>query len=59
LEPNTVFCYKCTEVYSPNHEGSLLWNDPDLNIDWGTTAPLLSEKDVKAPSFADFQSPFS
>lgn len=59
LEPDTVFCYKCTEVYSPEHERALRWNDPDLNIDWGTAAPLLSEKDAAAPLFADFQSPFS
>ena len=59
LEPDTVFCYKCTEVYSPDHERALRWNDPDLAIDWGTKAPLLSGKDAAAPAFADFDSPFS
>ncbi len=58
LEPDTVFCYKCTEVYSPEHERALRWNDPDLKIDWGTSAPLLSEKDAAAPAFAGFDSPF-
>ena len=58
LEPDTVFCYKCTEVYSPEHERSLLWNDADLAIDWGTGSPLLSAKDEVAPAFAAFQSPF-
>ena len=59
LEPDTVFCYKCTEVYSPEHERALRWNDPDLAIDWGTDAPLLSPKDAKAGAFADFETPFS
>ena len=58
LEPNTHFCYKCTEVYSPEHERSLLWNDPDLGIDWGVGTPLLSPKDAAAPRFRDFESPF-
>ena len=59
LEPETVFCYKCTEVYSPEHESALLWNDADLAIDWGTTSPLLSPKDAVAPTFSSFKSPFS
>lgn len=58
LEPDTVFCYKCTDIYSPEHERSLRWDDPDLAIDWGTKAPLLSEKDRVAPLFGDFDSPF-
>lgn len=58
LEPDTVFCYKCTDIYSTDHERSLVWNDPDLGIDWGTDAPLLSPKDEAAGKFADFHSPF-
>ena len=58
LEPDTVFCYKCTDIYSPEHERALRWNDPDLAIDWGTSSPLLSTKDEVAPLFADFKSPF-
>lgn len=59
LEPDTVFCYKCTEVYSPEHERALRWDDADLGIDWGMEAPLLSAKDAAAPSWAEFESPFS
>jgi dTDP-4-dehydrorhamnose 3,5-epimerase len=47
LEEGTEFLYRCTEFYSPEHERSLLWNDPGLGIDWpldGT--PALSEKDA-------------
>lgn len=59
LEPDTVFCYKCTEVYSPEHERAIRWDDPELGIDWGTDSPLLSPKDAVAPAFAQFDSPFS
>jgi len=59
LEDNTVFFYKCTNIYNKVSEGSLLWNDLDLNIDWGNgIIPLLSEKDKIAPFFKDFISPF-
>ncbi|MEO0368253.1 MAG: dTDP-4-dehydrorhamnose 3,5-epimerase [Pseudomonadota bacterium] len=37
--------YKCTDLYAPNQEGSLLWNDPDIGIEWPLASPLLSEKD--------------
>ncbi|MEH0876404.1 dTDP-4-dehydrorhamnose 3,5-epimerase [Pectobacterium cacticida] len=40
------FEYKCTDYYMPGHEGCLLWNDPDVGIEWPIDfAPLLSEKD--------------
>jgi dTDP-4-dehydrorhamnose 3,5-epimerase len=51
LEEGTEFLYRCTEFYSPEHERSLLWNDPGLGIDWpldGT--PALSEKDAAGAS---------
>jgi dTDP-4-dehydrorhamnose 3,5-epimerase len=59
LEDNTVFFYKCTNIYNRESEGSLRWNDPDLNIDWGKIEnPVLSEKDKVSPLFAGFESPF-
>jgi len=58
LEDNTIFSYKCTNFFNKESEGSLLWNDTDLNIDWGIEDPLLSEKDVNAPTFNSFNSPF-
>lgn len=58
LEDDTVFFYKCTNMYNKASEGSIRWNDPDLNIDWGVTEPLLSDKDREAPLFRDFISPF-
>jgi len=58
LEDNTVFFYKCTNVYNKESEGSIRWNDPDLNIDWQIENPVLSEKDKTALFFRDFDSPF-
>ena len=59
LEDDTVFLYKCTDTYSPEHEGSVLWNDPALGIDWGISDPKLSAKDEVGPLLKDFSSPFT
>jgi dTDP-4-dehydrorhamnose 3,5-epimerase len=58
LQDQTVFCYKCTNVYNPESEGGLMWNDPALGIDWGIQDPKLSEKDTFYDSFERFDSPF-
>jgi dTDP-4-dehydrorhamnose 3,5-epimerase len=44
-----LFFYKCTDYYSPSSEGIVLWNDPDIGIEWPTDAPILSERDRTAP----------
>ena len=58
LEEDTVFFYKCTQVYHKESERGIAWNDPDLKIDWGTDHPLVSQKDTTAGRFRDFVSPF-
>lgn len=58
LEDNTIFVYKVTGLYNKASEGGLLWNDPQLGIDWGVADPLLSDKDQLQPSWADFVTPF-
>jgi len=50
LSETADFEYKCTDYYDPSDEGSLLWNDPDVNIDWPLEEPTLSEKDAAAPT---------
>lgn len=47
LSELALFSYKCTEFYNPKTEGGVLWNDPDLGIDWPVDNPALSEKDAK------------
>jgi dTDP-4-dehydrorhamnose 3,5-epimerase len=44
------FEYKCTDYYDPSDEGSLIWNDKDVDIDWPLENPTLSAKDAEAPS---------
>jgi len=61
LEPDTVVAYKVDDVYAPETEGGLIWNDPDLAIDWPVAAKdvVLSDKDLKLGSLAEFVSPFA
>ena len=49
------FEYKCTEYYNPDDEGCLLWSDPQLDIDWPLSNPVLSEKDACAQSLSDLK----
>lgn len=58
LRDNTIFSYKCTNVYHKPSEGCILWNDSDLNIHWNVSHPLLSEKDLEGTPFKEFVSPF-
>ena len=60
IEANTEVAYKVSDFYSAAHDGSVLWNDPALGIDWGIdpAKAVLSDKDAKAVSFAEFSSPF-
>ena len=58
LEDNTEFMYKVDNFYAPESDSGLIWNDPDLNIDWPIKNPILSEKDAKLQKFKDFNSPF-
>jgi dTDP-4-dehydrorhamnose 3,5-epimerase len=47
LSERALFMYKCTELYAPEAEGGILWNDPDLGISWPAEKPTLSAKDAK------------
>jgi dTDP-4-dehydrorhamnose 3,5-epimerase len=60
LEDDTIFTYKVTSRYNKNSEFGVVWNDPELNIDWGIAAEdiILSEKDKVLPLFKDLDSPF-
>ncbi len=58
LEDNTVFFYKCTNVYNKESEGSIRWNDPTLKIDWKISDEILKDRDTTSTLFEDFVSPF-
>ena len=60
LSEEVIFQYKCDNFYSPQSEGAIAWNDPDLNIDWRIPVEevVLSEKDSKHPKLKDWQSVF-
>ncbi len=58
LQDHTIFSYKCSHGYNKASEDSLLWNDPDLAINWNTANPVLSEKDMQAKAFNTYTSLF-
>lgn len=49
------FTYKCTDYYNPEDEKGIIWNDPDLAIEWPNANPLLSEKDLSNKTLAEMQ----
>ncbi len=54
LSEHALLAYKCTELYAPQHERSLRWDDPAVGIDWPLTGePILSDRDREAPLLAD------
>lgn len=56
LSDEAVFNYKCTDLYAPEFEGGVMWNDPDINVQWpleGIDNILLSEKDKVHPHIKD------
>jgi dTDP-4-dehydrorhamnose 3,5-epimerase len=50
---DTILVYKCTNLYNKAAESGIIWNDPQLNIDWEVTHPIISEKDLALSSFQD------
>ncbi len=53
LSETALFSYKCTDFYNPATEMGILWNDPQLNIDWQVAAPVISPKDAGYPRLAE------
>ena len=49
LSDDCEVLYKADNYYSPEHDGAVLWSDPDIGVDWVVTAPILSDKDKNAP----------
>ena len=58
LSDEAIFSYKCTNYYSKEHERVILFNDPDLKIDWTVDIPIVSDKDLSAAKFKDIKKDF-
>lgn len=58
IEEGSVLSYKCTDIYNKASEGSILWSDPDIGIDWRVENPIVSEKDQIAQTIYSFDSKF-
>ena len=60
LEDNTELLYKCSNFYAPEHDKTIRFDDPELNINWGVSNKILqiSKKDLNGVSFKEFDSPF-
>ena len=50
-----LFLYKCTDFYNPATEHGIIWNDPDIGIEWPTAQPVLSSKDAVYPRLKDLR----
>ena len=53
LTEDVEFVYKTDNYYNYESDRSIIWNDPDIGVDWGTENPILSEKDSSAPRLRD------
>jgi dTDP-4-dehydrorhamnose 3,5-epimerase len=59
LEDNTLIQYKCSDLYNKESEGGIVWNDSDININWGIDyEPIISDKDKNNIFLKNFKSPF-
>jgi dTDP-4-dehydrorhamnose 3,5-epimerase len=54
VSKTALFAYKCSNFYSPADEGGLLWSDPDIEIKWPISNPVLSAKDSQLPCLSEF-----
>ncbi len=59
LSETAIFSYKCTAMYSKPDERSIIYNDPELNINWQVETPVVSDKDLKSGSFKNLENYFN
>lgn len=53
LTDDVEFLYKADNYYAPQSDRSIIWNDSDINVDWGIDNPIVSDKDAKAPTLKE------
>lgn len=58
LSAQAEVSYKCTIEYSPEHDRGIIWNDPDISIQWPASEPVLSHKDAEHPTFGNADNNF-
>ncbi len=51
---DSVFSYRCNNLYHKDSEGGVIWNDPALDIDWQVLDPIVSAKDMALPNLEEF-----
>ena len=51
----SIVIYKCTNIYDPNDQYGIIWNDETIGVDWMYDSPILSEKDLMLPALNDQQ----
>ena len=49
MSKKSEIAYKCSAIYHPEDEKGILWNDPDIGVEWPGSSPILSEKDKNLP----------
>ena len=58
LSEYAIFHYKCSNFYSKTFERSIIYSDKDINIEWNTNNPIISDKDKNSPFFKDIDPDF-
>ena len=53
LSDQAIFQYKCTEIYHPDDEYGIRWDDPQININWSIIDPVISDRDLELPFLAE------
>ena len=56
--PSDSLLYKLEHLYNKESEGNIVYNDPDIHVEWGVDNPILSEKDKIGPTLREFVTPF-
>jgi dTDP-4-dehydrorhamnose 3,5-epimerase len=58
LSKDAIFLYKCTKEYAPSTDRGIIWNDPEIDIDWGIENPILAPKDQEHPKLKNADNNF-